>query len=62
MLGGLRDWLVSFDAFGEPVSLNYNGDTTYKTAVGALLSISIKAFLLFFAAQQVLALMAYEDA
>ena len=50
MLGSLKSWLISFDSFGEPVSLNYKGDTTYKTAVGALLSISIKAFLLFFAA------------
>ena len=32
-------YLVSFDAFGEPITLNYKGSSTYKTGVGAFFTV-----------------------
>ena len=39
-------YLVSLDAFGEPVTLNYRGESTFKTAVGAFFTISLRVFIL----------------
>ena len=39
---------VSIDAFGDPVSLNYRGETSYKTAIGALFTLAIKSFMLVY--------------
>ena len=46
---GFVNFLKSFDVFGEPVSLNYKGGTTFKTCLGAFFSIIIKIFLLIYA-------------
>ena len=51
----------SLDAFGTATSLNFKGHTTYNTRIGALFSITIKAFMLVFAVQQFTALVSYED-
>ena len=32
-------YFVSFDSFGEPVSINYKGDSAFKTKIGALFHI-----------------------
>ena len=45
-----RQFIASFDAFGEPVSLNFKGDSSYKTLVSAFFSIEIKSFIIVFAA------------
>ena len=42
------NFLVSLDAFGEPVTLNYKGSSTFKTGVGAFFTIGLKAFILSF--------------
>ena len=57
----LRDFFVSFDSFGEPISVNYKGETSYKTGVGALFSLVIKSFLLIYATQKILTLFNYEE-
>lgn len=57
----LREFITSFDVFSEPVSLNYKGETSYKTVVGAFFSISIKIFLIIYATQQMLALINYDS-
>ena len=57
----LKKFIVSFDAFGEPIAVNRNGETSHKTAVGALFSIALKSFILFFASTSVLALLRYQD-
>ena len=49
------------DVFGEPVTVNYNGESTYKTWIGALGSLSIKIFIAIFAATQVIDLFNYKD-
>ena len=40
------NFFTSFDDFGEPVSLNYAGDSSFKTKIGAFFSILIKVFIL----------------
>ena len=58
----VRNFFVSFDAFGEPISVNYRGETSHKTTVGALFTLVIKSFLTIFAFQQILTLLNYDDA
>ena len=38
-------YLISLDAFGEPVTLNYKGESTFKTGVGAFFTIVLRAFI-----------------
>ena len=56
-----KKFFTSFDTFGEPVSLNYQGDTAFKTTIGAVFSVVIKIFFLIFSIQQLIALIEYED-
>ena len=42
----LTNYLVSLDAFGEPVTLNYKGESTFKTSVGAFFTLMLRAFIL----------------
>ena len=60
-MGKLCKFLKSQDAFGSAVALNYDGEATYKTGLGALMTIAIKTFLLVFAATQTLALFGCKD-
>ena len=45
-MASIVHFFVSFDSFGEAVSLNYKGEGSYKTALGALVSIGLKSFIL----------------
>ena len=38
-------YLISLDAFGEPVTLNYRGESSFKTGVGAFFTIVLRAFI-----------------
>jgi len=49
-MGKFYDYFKSFDSFGEPISLNYKGDSAYNTGLGAFFSIAIQVFILVFAA------------
>lgn len=44
----LYKFLVSFDAFGEPIALNYKGSSTFKTGIGAFFTISLRFFILVY--------------
>ena len=57
----ITSYLRSYDSFGEPVSLNYKGDSSYKTLLGAVLTLCLNTFLLVYAADQLLALVKYQD-
>ena len=39
-------YLTSLDSFGEPVTLNYKGSSTFKTGFGAFFTIVTSAFIL----------------
>jgi hypothetical protein len=36
-----KDFFRSFDSYGEPVQVSYRGDSTYKTYVGALVTLAM---------------------
>ena len=38
-------YLVSLDVFGEPVTLNYRGESTYKTGIGAFFTVILRVFI-----------------
>ena len=61
MTASVRKFLVSFDVFGEPVSVNYRGETSFKTALGAFFSILLKTFLFVIAATSFLDLVEYRN-
>ena len=42
----VSSFFKSFDVFGEQISLNYRGDSSYRTSVGAFFSIVMKSFIL----------------
>ena len=42
------NYLVSLDTFGEPVTLNYKGSSTFKTGVGAFFTLVLRAFILIY--------------
>ena len=54
-------FLKSQDVFGEPVTLNYNGESTYKTWIGALVTLILKSFILVFATTEIIGLFNYKD-
>ena len=60
-MGSLKKLVKSFDAFGEPVNINYKGDATYKTCIGGLFTIGLKSFVLVFALAQLVALLQFKD-
>ena len=61
MTKSVREFLVSFDVFGEPVGLNYKGERTYKTAVGAFFTICLKILIFVIATTGFLDLVSYRD-
>ena len=54
------NYFVSYDAYGEPVQLSYRGDSTYKTPLGACLTLAMQGFMLIFIVTGVIALVNYE--
>ena len=56
-----KDYLKSWDQFGNATTMNYKGDRTYKTSGGAFFSIGIQTFLLVFGLFALMEVMAYQD-
>ena len=52
---------ISLDSFGEAVTVNFKGERTYKTSIGALCTISLKSFILAFSIMSIIDLMQYRD-
>ena len=38
---GIRDSIAAKDIYGKPIVLNYNGDESFKTCPGGMLSIFV---------------------
>ena len=55
-----QNWFKSFDGYGEPITVTYKGETTYKTLGGALLTIAMRSFMLLFTVFGVLGLFSYD--
>mmetsp|Transcript_11629 Transcript_11629/g.17646 ORF Transcript_11629/g.17646 Transcript_11629/m.17646 type:complete len:120 (+) Transcript_11629:45-404(+) len=47
-VNGANSYVKSYDIFGQPVSLNYQGQATYKTCPGGMISMVIKTMLFFY--------------
>jgi len=43
----LTNWLVDKDIYGHPVSINYQGSGTFKTKLGALVTLCTFTLILF---------------
>ena len=41
MSSGALDYVRSFDEYGQPISLNYQGSEVFQTLLGGLLSILV---------------------
>ena len=60
-MSGFLDFFRSFDGYGEPVQVTYKGDSTYKTYIGALVTLGMQGFMLMFTLTGVLSLLNYEN-
>ncbi len=47
-MGKFSDTLKSFDIFGASSTLNYKGQDSYKTSLGAVFSILVQTFAIVF--------------
>ena len=56
---GFNKFVSSFDIFGEPVSLRYSGDTSFRTMLGAIFTILLKSIMLVYASTTLLDLVEY---
>ena len=54
-------YLTSLDAFGEPVTLNFKGESSFKTSVGAFFTIILRAFILSYGLIMLIGVLQYED-
>ena len=61
MVNSIYRFLISFDAFGKPISVNFKGEQSYKTACGAFFTFAIKGFLLLYLMLAFLGLTGYKD-
>lgn len=39
---------IELDAYGEAPKINYKGEATYKTAIGAFVTLMLRVFLLIY--------------
>ena len=60
-MGKLSNILMSRDRLGHPISVNYKGEDTHKTKIGALLSIGIQVMVIIFLIQRTIALVEMSD-
>ena len=48
-LNTVTDFVKSRDIYGHPITLNYQGDDTYKTFIGGCISLALLAFVAAYA-------------
>ena len=49
------------DAYGQPIGVNYKGETTFKTGFGAVWTLLVCSFLLLWGINAVLGLLTYQN-
>ena len=49
VLKNLGEWVKGLDIFGHPITVFYKGDSTYKTKLGALCTLSVYFLTLLYA-------------
>ena len=40
-MGKLSDFIVSIDIFGHPIGVNYKGEDSFKTRLGAFCTVAV---------------------
>ena len=58
---GFLKFILARDVLGHPITINYKGEDTYKTKIGAFLSIGVQVMVLIFLAMKVIALIEMSD-
>ena len=61
MTNSFLRYFVSFDVFGQPISINYRGRETFQTALGALVTLGLYVFLLTYSMMSVLGALDFQD-
>ena len=61
MSSKFKDFFVSFDEYGAPISVNRAGETHYKTGVGALCTVIVNTFMTFYFIEQIVGLFNYSN-
>ena len=52
---------ISLDCFGASVNVNFKGDHTFKTCIGAFCSICLRAFILAYTVITIIDVVDYKD-
>ena len=60
-MGKFYDYFKSYDKFGSNMALNYKGEDSFNTCLGAFFSIILKIFILIFAFYSFIEVWAFED-
>ena len=60
-MGKFLSRVRDFDSFGRAISINYRGDSLYRTLPGAFLTIIFKVLILVFTILSVLELLAHSN-
>ena len=61
MSSRIVSYFRSLDQFGEPVALNYKGESHFKTGIGAIFSIALGSFMLILTILGTIDLIQYKD-
>ena len=57
----VSQFVKNLDAFGQPVTVKYDGESSFKTHVGGICTFSILSFMLAFFISSVINLVTYQD-
>ena len=60
-LGKVFDYVKDQDIFGQPIPLNYDGDDTFKTLPGGILSVVLLFFIVAYTSLKFNAMIRHED-
>ena len=60
-LQSFKRYFTSLDSYGKPVKVSYKGDSTYKTFLGASMTMAMKVFMLFFILTSTINLIDYKN-
>lgn len=55
-MGNVSEFIRSLDSFGEPVGLNYKGESSFKTFYGAFLTLIVRVVIVIVTLQSLLEL------
>jgi hypothetical protein len=61
LISGVYDYFVSWDMYGQPVTLTYNGSDVFQTFPGAVLSIFSRVFITVYMFFKIMALINNTD-